>query len=137
MTPRAPARVEALIAGVLLWGGLISIAVVVVGLVLYASGGGFREGDVGGVLNLLRSGATPGPGPFASLGAVLRGLSTEPVEPLAVVALGLVLLLATPLLGVAAAIPAFIAAGDRRYAAVASAVLSLLILSLIFSGGIG
>ena len=68
---------------------------------------------------------------------VLRGLRARPVDPLAVIALGLVLLLITPMVSVAAAIPAFFGEGDRRYAAIAGVVLSMLLISLLLTGGAG
>ena len=68
---------------------------------------------------------------------VLRGLRARPVDPLAVIALGLVLLLITPVVSVAAAIPAFLGEGDRQYAAIAGVVLSLLLTSLLLAGGAG
>jgi uncharacterized membrane protein len=58
------------------------------------------------------------------------------MDPLAVTALGLVALMATPILAVALAIPAFLRAGDRRYAAIAAFVLTLLVVSLTLAGGI-
>ena len=38
--------------------------------------------------------------------------------------------------GVAVAIPAFVRAGDRRYAAIAGIVLAMLLVSLLLSGGV-
>jgi uncharacterized membrane protein len=51
-------------------------------------------------------------------------------------ALGLVLLMATPGLAVAVAIPAFVAARDFRYAGIASLVLAMLLVSLLLAGAI-
>ena len=53
------------------------------------------------------------------------------------ITLGLVLLLITPVVSVAAAIPAFFGEGDRQYAAVAGIVLSMLLISLLLAGGAG
>jgi uncharacterized membrane protein len=129
-------RAGELIATVLLWGGLASIALVIVGVALYAGHGGFR----GAVIQLHRveQASQPGnvPGAFSSIAAVLRGLTARPFDPLAVVALGLVLLLMTPVAGVAVAIPVFLAERDYRYATVATLVLAMLILSLFMSGGV-
>jgi uncharacterized membrane protein len=136
--PRATAGsisgVEALVARVLLWGGLLSVALVLLGLALYGAHGGFH----GHVLRLERmpAGQHP-PGVFASAAEVVRGLRTRPADPLALTALGLVLLLATPVLGVAVAIPAFLARGDYRYAAIAATVFSMLVVSALLAGGLG
>ena len=84
-----------------------------------------------------RSRALPGePGVFVSIRQVVDGMRRHPVDPLAVSALGLVLLMATPGLAVAVAIPAFVAARDFRYAGIASLVLAMLLVSLLLSGAI-
>ena len=130
-------RVEAVIARVLLWGGLLSMLVVAIGLALYAAGGGF-DGQVlthHRVVHPEREGRPPEV--FVSIGEVVRGLSARPMNPLAVTALGLVLLLMTPVLGVVAAILACLAVGDRRYATIAAIVLSMLLVSLVLAGGAG
>jgi uncharacterized membrane protein len=72
---------------------------------------------------------------FTSLGDVRRGLARRPLDPLAVTALGLVCLLVTPVLGVAAASVGFLRAGDRDYAAIAGLVLGMLLLSFALAAG--
>lgn len=130
-------HVEALIARLLLWGGLVSIVLILLGLALYADQRGFH----GQVLQLHRV-VRPGrqehpPEVFVSLSDVLRGLGARPVDPLAVIALGLVLLLMTPVLGVALAIPGFLAAGDYRYTVIAGIVFAMLVVSVLLAGGAG
>lgn len=130
-------QVEGLVARVLLWGGLLSIALVVVGLGLYVGHGGFQAH----VLDLHRAVRTErhahSPEVFVSLAEVFRGLATRPIDPLAVIALGLVLLLMTPVLGAALSIPGFLTVGDRRYAAIATIVLTMLVLGALLTGGVG
>ena len=114
---------------------MLSGLLVLFGLVLYMGQGGLH----GHVLDLQRP-TRPGPaarpaGVFVSLGQVLGALSARPLDPAAVIALGLVLLLITPVLGVAVAVPAFLREGDRRYAVIAVIVLSMLIGSLLLAGG--
>jgi uncharacterized membrane protein len=122
---------ERLVARVLLVGGVLGIAVIVLGLGLYGGQGGFRHH----VLRVDR--AVPGePGVFVSIRQVVDGMRRHPVDPLAVSALGLVLLMATPGLAVAVAIPAFVAARDFRYAGIASLVLAMLLVSLLLAGAI-
>jgi uncharacterized membrane protein len=129
--------VEWVIAQILLWGGILGGLLVVLGLILLAGHGGF-ERPVLEVHRLIRPGrADHPPEVFVSVPEVLRGLRARPVDPLAVIALGLVLLLITPVVSVAAAIPAFLGEGDRRYAAIAGVVLSLLLTSLLLAGGAG
>jgi uncharacterized membrane protein len=101
------ADVERVIAQVLLWGGLLGGLLVVLGVILFAGRGGF-ERPVVEVQRLIRPGrADHPPEVFVSVPEVLRGLRARPVDPLAVIALGLVLLLITPVVSVAAAILAF------------------------------
>jgi uncharacterized membrane protein len=122
---------------VLLWGGLLGGLLVVLGLIFFAGHGGFQR-PVLEVQRLIRPGrADHSPEVFVSVPEVLRGLRARPVDPLAVIALGLVLLLITPVVSVAAAIPAFLGEGDRQYAAIAGVVLSLLLTSLLLAGGAG
>jgi len=125
--PRAPTagRAERLISLLLLGGGVASIALIALGLGWYAAQTGLE-------------GSLTRPAPvFTSLRAVGDGLSHRPVSPLAVSALGLLLLVATPVLGVGAAVLAFWRAGDRRYAAIAAVVLALLLISFSLAGGAG
>jgi uncharacterized membrane protein len=129
--------VEWVIAQILLWGGILGGLLVVLGLILLAGHGGF-ERPVLEVHRLIRPGrADHPPEVFVSVLEVLRGLRARPVDPLAVITLGLVLLLITPVVSVAAAIPAFFGEGDRQYAAVAGIVLSMLLISLLLAGGAG
>lgn len=128
--------VEILVGRVLFWGGLLSITIILLGLGLYADRGGLRV-DPGGLAQLLqyRQGEDP-PEVFTSVPEIARGLSHRPIDPLALDALGLTLLLATPVLAVAVAIPAFVWAREYRYALIASAVLIILVVSF-FVGGRG
>ena len=137
--PRLNGRhtVEGLIAQLLFWGGIVSIALVVSGLALYAAHGGFHDR----VIELRRTAQSEQPAHprevFVSLTEVARGLGAHPVRPTAVIALGLTVLLMTPVLSVAVAIPGFLADGDYRYAAIAAVVFALLALGLLLTGGIG
>jgi uncharacterized membrane protein len=128
--------VEEVIARVLLWSGLLSALLVLLGLAWYAARGGFGRH----VLMLHRLERTARlahpPDVYVSVSEVLRGLWARSADPLALTALGLVLLMMTPVLGVALAIPAFLREGDRQYAAIAAIVLSMLLVSLLLAGGV-
>jgi uncharacterized membrane protein len=133
----APGGVERTIAHVLFWGGLLSIGLVLIGLALYAAHGGFA-GHTLELRQLSASGrdAHP-PAVFVSLSEVVRGLRARPVDPLAVIALGVVLLLMTPVAGVTLAIPSFLVAADHRYATIAAIVFLMLAVSVLLAGGAG
>lgn len=124
--------VEYLVARVLLVGGLAGLALIALGLGTYAAHGGFHHQ----VLVLKREpGAVP-PGVFSSLQQVAQGLRRRPIDPLAVSAIGLVVLMLTPGVAVAVALPCFVAARDYRHATIAAAVLSMLLVSLLLAGAI-
>jgi uncharacterized membrane protein len=129
---RAPFSVEHLVARILLCGGLLGIALVLFGLGLYAVHGGFHHH----VLGLKRPVAGTPPGVFVSLRQVVQGLASHPIDPLAVSALGLVLLMITPAVAVATAMPAFWWTGDRRYTLIAFVVLVMLALSATLAGSV-
>jgi len=129
--------VEVLISRVLFWGGLLSIAVGLLGLALYVGEGGLKSGAVD-VDQLLRARHAGRPAQvFTSLADISRGLSGHPANPLALAVLGLLLLLATPVVGVALAIPAFLRVRDHRYVVIAGIVLVILIVSFVVGRGGG
>ena len=131
------AGMERRIARVLLWGGLLGGFLMLLGVAVYAVNGGFA-GHLIEIQRLTRPGrGSHPPTVFVSLSEIAHGLRARPVDPLAIVALGLVVLLATPVLGVAVAIPSFVRNADRRYAAIATIVLSMLLISAFLAGGAG
>jgi uncharacterized membrane protein len=95
---------------------------------------------VGGVLHLVRHGMDPAghrvfqgePPQLRSVGGIVRAAQTGATD--AIVQLGLVLLIATPVARVAMSLVAFILQRDRVYIVVTTTVLALLIFSL--TGGI-
>ena len=130
---RAPTRVERLIAGLLLLGGLLSISLMVVGLVVYAAGDHSQAREIVRVVKNRQAGLAVDV--FTSVADIRRALAQRPPDPLAITALGLVCLLVTPVLAVAAASVAFWRAGDRDYAVVAGIVLGMLLLSFALAAG--
>jgi uncharacterized membrane protein len=133
MPERPVFPVEHLVARVLLVGGLLGLTLISLGLGLYAAHSGFQ----GHVLALSPpvAGATP-PGVFRSLRQIAVGLRQRPLDPLAVGALGLVVLMATPGVAVTLAIPGFLLAGDGRFALIATLVLTMLLVSLLLAGAV-
>jgi len=121
------AAVQRLVGRVLLWGGLLAIFLVLTGLAFYALSGHPNAREIVRVVHNREAGRPVDV--FMSLGDVRRALAQRPPDPLAITALGLVCLLATPAFGVAAAVVLFWRAGDRLYAGIAAGVLGMLLLS--------
>ena len=113
-----------------LLGNLLRIGVIVATVVAV----------IGGVLLLAQHGLAPASGrvfaseppELRSVGGIIRGVAAR--HPAAIVQLGLVLLIATPVARVAMSLVAFILQRDRVYIVVTTIVLALLIFSL--TGGI-
>jgi uncharacterized membrane protein len=144
MTPSAPQSplhdetdlVERWVGRVLFWGGLVSVALLIVGLALYAATGGYRIHA--SELEQLRHRSQARPlHVVVSLRELIGGVLRRPIDPVKVMTVGVVILLVVPVIGVAVAIPAFLIVGDRRYALIAAAVFGMLTLSFLLAGGIG
>jgi uncharacterized membrane protein len=119
-----PGRAERVI-GALLRGGVVLAAAVVA---------------LGGALYLLRHGGerpqlavfAGEPADLTRVSGIARGVLL--LRARAVIQLGLLLLIATPVARVALSMLTFALERDRRYVAVTAAVLALLLYSLLFSG---
>ena len=123
--------VERVLSRVLFLGGVLSIALMLFGLLGFA----VRSHDTLEITGMTRHReAGRAVGVFTSISAVRRALDRRPVDPLAVAAVGILLLLVTPIVAVMVAVPAFIAAGDGRYALIAGLLAALLVGSLVFGG---
>jgi uncharacterized membrane protein len=115
-------EVEQLIGRLLQIGVLIAAAVVI----------------VGAAMMLLQHGRTPvafgsytdSASPLQALGGIVRGAMS--LESAAIVQLGLVLLIATPVLRVALTLVAFAIQRDRVYIVLTAVVLALLLYGLIW-----
>ena len=92
---------------------------------------------VGGIFYLVRSGSAPvhygefrgQPPELTSVAGVVRGVRA--LDPRAVIQLGLLLLIATPVARVAFSLVAFLRQRDRTYVVITSIVLLLLLYSLL------
>ncbi len=121
-----------LVGGVLFWGGFVSILIVLTGFGLHLLGGADQgQYDLVGEVTGPSSAAagTHAPGVFVSGAQIIQGLRCRPFDPVAIIAFGLVTLLATPVLAVVLAVPAFAAIRDYRYL-----VISLIILAILAAG---
>jgi uncharacterized membrane protein len=123
----APLAVERLVGRVLLWGGLLSLTLIAIGVLGYAAQGAPQVREIVRAVHAQERG--PAPDVYTTLGQIDRALARRPPDALALAALGLVCLLATPVAGVAVAVAAFWRHGDRDYAAIAAAVLAMLLAS--------
>lgn len=115
-------QVEQFIGRVLQVGVLLAAAVVLVGAALLLIGRGGEVAD-------FRSFEGP-PVALRSLGGILAGAAA--LDPAAIVQLGLVLLVATPVARVALTLVAFAFQRDRLYVAMTALVLALLLAGLVF-----
>ena len=113
-----PVRFRLIVSYVLLIGVLISAALIAVGFVLALA--------VGWQTSLLGS-AAPNGG-TADFGRILRGLLA--LTPTAIVQLGLVVLVLTPVVRVATSLIAFAIERDRLYVLITLAVFAVLIASI-------
>jgi uncharacterized membrane protein len=135
--PRGATGAARLVSRVLLWGGATSVALMVIGLALFVAHGGFHAGTADFQRIVRRRAEGQPPVVFVSVREVVRGALHRPPEPLALIALGILMLVVTPVVGVATAIPAFARAGDRDYAIIATIVLAVLVVSFLLAGGAG
>jgi uncharacterized membrane protein len=114
-----PERFRAMVSLVLIAGVLTSAALIAAGFGA-ALLVGWQATPLGGTAS------TAATTDFSNLPARLATL-----EPLAVSQLGLLVLLATPVARVAASVFGFLVEGDRLYTAITSAVLAVLLASIL------
>jgi len=123
--------VERVASRVLFWGGALSVTLMLVGLIGY----GVRSGFHGESLNVDRVLENREHGRaadvFVSVRGIRRGLGHWPVDPVALSALGMVMLFATPVLAVGLAVPGFVRQGDLRYGGISAVIVGVLVLSFL------
>ena len=128
--------VEHAIGRILFVGGVVSVTLVVLGLAMYAV-----TTELRGAIQFApwpgADGRSLPPHVFVSLSQILSSLSGLSSDPLALVALGLVALLSTPVLAVAVAAAVFVHQRDRQYSFIATIVLALLLVGFFFARGGG
>ena len=113
-----PERFRILVSGILIVGVGTSATLVLIGLV-----SSFAVGWQGSLV-----GATAGTAPLTDFGSMFAALGA--LRPVGIAQFGLVVLIATPVLRVAASCVAFLAEGDRLYAGITAIVLAILLVSL-------
>lgn len=114
-----PERFRILVSGILIVGVVLSASLMVLGFAASLLVG--WEGSL--------VGAAPGASGLANFSTMTASLAA--LRPVGIAQLGLVVLVATPVVRVAASCIAFVLEGDRLYAGITLAVLAILLISLI------
>jgi uncharacterized membrane protein len=116
-----PGRINRVLAAALVAGVWIAAGLIMTGLALWLARSGTKPSvkEFGGVA----------PGLDAPTGVLV---SAWKLEPAGIMALGVLVLIATPVARVAFAVIAFVLERDRLYAAVSAVVLGLLACGLVF-----
>lgn len=115
-----------IIGRVLRYGVIISAAVIVFGVVILALSGNYSD-----VSNLLtyNPNVTPHGNYSVSFTGILAGLGA--LNPLSLIEVGVILLIATPVSRVLISVLLFDAEGDRQYVLITAVVLGLLLFSML------
>jgi len=121
MNPAPGTRMEAMVALVLRGGVLLAAGVTIAGAIPLLLGHGGEHPNYHAF-----HGTTA---PYRSLGAILQGAPHG--DPLAIIAVGIVLLIATPISRVLLTLIGFVVERDRMYVVLTSLVLLILLYSLL------
>ena len=113
-----PERFRTLVSGILIIGVVTSATLILIGLV-----SSFAIGWEGSL-----AGSPASTAPLTDFGNMFTSLGA--LRPIGIAQLGLAVLVATPVLRVAASCIAFLAEGDRLYAGITFVVLAILLVSL-------
>jgi len=114
-----PERMRTLVSAVLTIGVLVSAALIALGFA-----GSFLVGWRGSLLGFPHSDTSK-----TDFGDLVAGLTA--LRPQAIAQLGLLALVATPILRVVASLVAFVAEGDQLYVALTAVVLAILLASTL------
>ncbi len=129
-------RMELVISYALRFGVLLSAAIILVGIVLFAlrHDTGYARVEPHQLSNLLAFHQSQGPGFFpTTIAEVVAG--TLAGKPYAIIGLGMLLLIATPVFRVALSVFFFLAERDWLYVGITLFVLAVLILSFFTGAG--
>lgn len=124
-------RKEEVLSLVLRWGVIVSAAIIIAGLALLIISRHSGYGASFDIVKLLYFDESKTPHGFypTNLQTVLNDVLS--LKPFAIIDLGLIILIATPVLRVGMSILLFWLEGDRRYVAITTLVLTVLILSIL------
>lgn len=125
MNLKDPETLGTIVGNLLRYGVLLSGLVIIIGILRLASTNGFS--DTAAFLSYFPN-VIPHGTFDTSLQGLLRGLSV--LDPVSLIELGVILLVATPVSRVLVSILLFGAEGDRLYVLVTAAVLCLLLFSI-------
>ena len=120
-------RIELIIARLLRWGVMFSFTIIAIGigLVILTGQTGFQQIHLDDVNSLVQYQVKPD---FSnSLSSVFYGVVA--LKPYAIIALGLLILIAIPVMRVAVSVVAFIVERDWLYVAITAFVLLVLLMS--------
>ncbi len=118
---------ERMVSALLLIGGFVAVGLMLVGLVALQvrAARTAHPLDVRHVVEHREAGRSVDV--FVSMPQIAHALARWPPQPVAIIAAGIVVLLATPAAGLLAAMAAFARAGDRRYVILCAALLVMLV----------
>jgi len=111
---------------------VLSILLMALGIVGFSARGGLKPEFVAESRRAESARDAKSQDVYTSIAEVGRAWRQWPVEPLAVVTAGILVLLATPFVGVVAVFVVFAARGDRRYAGIAAVLIAALLVSVAF-----
>ncbi|MDE1858390.1 MAG: DUF1634 domain-containing protein [Thaumarchaeota archaeon] len=125
MNLKDPDSMNKVIGMVLRYGVLISASVIVLGVVILALSGNYSD-----VASLLTYNPNIPHGNFdVSFAGIIKGLAA--FNPLSIIEVGVILLIATPVSRVLISVLLFDAEGDRQYVLITGVVLTLLLFSML------
>lgn len=126
MNLRDPETMNAVIGNALRYGVIVSAAIIIVGILRLGSSKAYT--DIVEVL-AYNAGTVPHGNYAVSLGGIVGGLAT--LDPFSLIELGVIVLIATPVVRVLISVFLFGIEGDRRYVVITAAVLTFLLFSML------
>lgn len=126
MSLRDPETMNAVIGRALRYGVIVSAVIVGVGILRLGSSSSYT--DIATVL-AYNAGVIPHGNYDVSLGGIARGLAT--LDPFSLIELGVIVLIATPVVRVLISVFLFGVEGDRKYVVITAVVLALLLFSML------
>ena len=126
MNFRDPDSMNVVIGRVLRYGVIVSAAIIVLGIVRLATTG--VDGNVSSFL-VYNSGTIPHGVFSVSFAGIVQGLET--LNPLSIIEVGVIVLIATPVSRVLISVVLFRAEGDMQYVLITAVVLALLLFSML------